>query len=169
MGATKHFSEIGINDIPLVGGKNASLGEMYSALSEKGILVPAGFAVTSDGYHSFLNENNLVKPLTEILSKLNTNTFDNLAETGLAARTLLLRATLPQHLQAEILAAHSRLVNQCGQGKSFAVRSSATAEDLPSASFAGQQETYLNVSGEENLLRACLRCYASLFTDRAIK
>jgi phosphoenolpyruvate synthase/pyruvate phosphate dikinase len=104
MGATKHFSEIGINDIPLVGGKNASLGEMYSALSEKGILVPAGFAVTSDGYHSFLNENNLVKPLTEILSKLNTNTFDNLAETGLAARTLLLRATLPQHLQAEILA-----------------------------------------------------------------
>lgn len=165
----KHFSNIGIKDIPLVGGKNASLGEMYSALSTKGILVPEGFAITTLGYWSFLKENNLVEKLNFILAKLDIKTFDNLAEVGLEARNLLLGASLPTILQKEIIVAFQKLNSNTGNNKSFAVRSSATAEDLPNASFAGQQETYLNVKGEENLLKACVRCYASLFTDRAIK
>ncbi len=165
----KHFSNIGIKDIPLVGGKNASLGEMYSALSSKGILVPEGFAITTVGYWDFLKENNLVEKLNFILAKLDIKTFDNLAEVGLEARNLLLGASLPTILQKEIIVAFQKLNSNTGNNKSFAVRSSATAEDLPNASFAGQQETYLNVKGEENLLKACVRCYTSLFTDRAIK
>lgn len=165
----KHFSNIGIKDIPLVGGKNASLGEMYSALSSKGILVPEGFAITTVGYWDFLKENNLVEKLNFILAKLDIKTFDNLAEVGQEARNLLLGASLPTILQKEIIVAFQKLNSNTGNNKSFAVRSSATAEDLPNASFAGQQETYLNVKGEENLLKACVRCYASLFTDRAIK
>lgn len=166
---TKHFSEITIQDIPMVGGKNASLGEMYSVLSSKGVIVPEGFATTSDGYWLFLNENHFIPQLNEILSKLDTNTFDNLSEVGSQIRKLILSGQLPQILKKDILEAYSKLVVSVGSEKTFAVRSSATAEDLPTASFAGQQETYLNVRGEENLIQACLRCYASLFTDRAIK
>ncbi len=165
----KHFSEIRIKDIPMVGGKNASLGEMYSALLSKGVLIPEGFAVTSVGYWKFMNENLLVPIITDLLSKLNTTTFDNLSEIGEKIRKTVLDAKFPQDLKFEILDAYKQLVSHCGIGKSYAVRSSATAEDLPNASFAGQQETYLNVNGEENLINACQRCYASLFTDRAIK
>ncbi|MDP1812071.1 MAG: phosphoenolpyruvate synthase [Sediminibacterium sp.] len=169
MKSIMHFADIGITDIPLVGGKNASLGEMYASLSSKGIMVPEGFAVTALGYWSFLNYGNLIPALTAILSKLDVKSFTNLSEIGAEARELILQATFPPLLQNEIIAAYQQLVLQAGTGHSFAVRSSATAEDLPTASFAGQQETYLNVKGEENLIKACHRCYASLFTDRAIK
>lgn len=165
----KSFSAIGIGDIALVGGKNASLGEMYTGLSSAGIHVPGGFAVTAEAYRYFLAENTLTAELNAILDRLDTDNFHNLADIGQAARTLLLQATMPKSLQAEIKEAYHDFVQEFGSGKSMAVRSSATAEDLPNASFAGQQETYLNVRGEDNLLRACHRCYASLFTDRAIK
>lgn len=165
----KHFSEIGINDIPFVGGKNASLGEMYSALSSKGILVPEGFAVTSKGYWQFLNQNNLFIPLEKLLKTLNTSDFNNLSEIGSKARAMILDGLFPESLQNEIIEAYRQLESHSETGKSFAVRSSATAEDLPTASFAGLQETYLNVQGEDNLIKACHRCFASLFTDRAIQ
>lgn len=165
----KHFSEITIQNIPDVGGKNASLGEMYSALSSKGVAVPEGFAITSKGYWTFLNENNFVLQLTQLLLQLDTTTFANLADIGSKARSLILYGSFPELLRKNIIDAYSKLLTSVGTEKTFAVRSSATAEDLPNASFAGQQETYLNIKGEENLIRACHRCYASLFTDRAIK
>lgn len=165
----KDFSELHLKDISLVGGKNASLGEMFSELSSKGIQVPDGFAVTSDAYWSFLNDNKLIPKLTEILSQLDLKTFDNLATIGSEARQFLLDASFPKELGDEIKSAYKHLEKRAGTTVSLAVRSSATAEDLPNASFAGQQESYLNVQGEENLIAACHRCYASLFTDRAIK
>ena len=165
----KHFSEVSIKDIPTVGGKNASLGEMYRTLTSKGVAVPEGFAVTAEAYWLFLNENNFVPQLTELLSELDTTNFNNLSEIGLQVRSLILSGHFPEILKENILGAYSKLQLAVGSEKTFAVRSSATAEDLPNASFAGQQETYLNVKGPENLLKACLRCYASLFTDRAIK
>jgi pyruvate,water dikinase len=165
----KKFSEIQLNDIDQVGGKNSSLGEMFSELSSKGIKVPDGFAVTSDGYWNFLNENQLVPKLTAILSELDLKTFKNLSEIGSKSRQLLLDASFPKDLSDEIIIAYKQLDKRAGSSVSLAVRSSATAEDLPNASFAGQQESYLNVEGEENLIAACHRCYASLFTDRAIK
>jgi pyruvate,water dikinase len=142
---------------------------MFSALSSKGIRVPDGFAVTSDGYWFFLNNNELVLKLTELLSQLDVNSFSNLAEIGQKARQLILDATFPEDLAKAIISAYKQLEERSGQPFSLAVRSSATAEDLPTASFAGQQESYLNVQGAENLVAACHRCYASLFTDRAIK
>ncbi len=169
MKSIKNFSEIRLSDLPLVGGKNSSLGEMFSALSSKGIRVPDGFAVTADGYWKFLNENKLVDELNTVLSKLDKNKFSNLSETGSNARKLLLEAAFPPELKNEIISAYQKLCEREGKNISLAVRSSATAEDLPNASFAGQQESYLNVRGEENLIKACQRCYASLFTDRAIK
>ncbi len=165
----KKFSEIHIKDVPLVGGKNASLGEMFCELSSKGINVPDGFAVTADGYWSFLNHNNIAPQLTSLLSQLDLQTFNNLSHIGSKARQLLLEASFPPELRNEIIIAYRELCERSGNAISLAVRSSATAEDLPNASFAGQQETYLNVQGEENLITACHRCYASLFTDRAIK
>ena len=169
MKSIKHFSEIHIKNIPLVGGKNASLGEMFCELSSKGINVPDGFAVTADGYWSFLNHNNIAPKLTTLLSQLDNNAFNNLSVIGFKARKLLLEASFPPELRNEIITAYHELSGRSGKAISLAVRSSATAEDLPNASFAGQQETYLNVRGEENLIIACQRCYASLFTDRAIK
>lgn len=169
MGNIKHFSTITIQDIPSVGGKNASLGEMYRSLSTRGVAVPEGFAVTSDAYWTFLKENDFSHALASILDKLDTAHFSNLAEVGLKARNLIMSGGIPLPIQQEIAQAYHTLTHRIGSGKSVAVRSSATAEDLPNASFAGQQETFLNVRGEENLLHACLRCYASLFTDRAIK
>jgi pyruvate,water dikinase len=165
----KEFSEIHLKDIALVGGKNSSLGEMFSELSSKGIKVPDGFAVTSDGYWSFLNANKLVPKLTTILAELDLKKFSNLSEIGTKTRQLLLDASFPKELSDEITSAYKQLEKRAGSTVSLAVRSSATAEDLPNASFAGQQESYLNVQGEENLIAACHRCYASLFTDRAIK
>ncbi|WP_428741340.1 phosphoenolpyruvate synthase [Tenacibaculum sp.] len=164
----KKISEIRLQDLPTVGGKNASLGEMYSTLSAKGITVPDGFAVTANAYWYFLNSNNIYSQLTDILSQLDTHTFNNLSNIGTQARKLILQVPFPNELKKEIIQSYKELCNRSGN-TSLAVRSSATAEDLPNASFAGQQETYLNVKGEENLIHACQRCYASLFTDRAIK
>ena len=169
MKSIKHFSELTIKDIPLVGGKNASLGEMYASLSSKGILVPEGFAVTAAGYWQFLEENNLTNMIGSMLAKLDLSTFANLSEVALQIRTTIMQAAFPQSLATEIIDAYTSLLDSVGHDKTFAVRSSATAEDLPNASFAGQQETYLNVKGAPNLIKACQRCYASLFTDRAIK
>lgn len=169
MKQVKNFSELQLKDIALVGGKNASLGELFSQLTTKGVKVPDGFAVTSEGYWDFLHKNNLVPQLKEILSQLDLDTFDNLSDVGSRARNLVLNATFPKTLSDTIKSAYRELEQRTGRKVSLAVRSSATAEDLPTASFAGQQESYLNVQGTENLVAACHRCYASLFTDRAIK
>jgi pyruvate,water dikinase len=169
MTSIKHFSELNIKDISSVGGKNASLGEMYSSLSTKGILVPEGFAVTAEGYRQFLSENKLTPILSSLLSEIDVKTFNNLSSVAIQIRTKIMESTFPKSLEKEILEAYQLLVKNSGAEKTYAIRSSATAEDLPNASFAGQQETYLNVKGEINLIKACHRCYASLFTDRAIK
>ncbi len=169
MKSIKHFSEIKIEDLPLVGGKNASLGEMYSSLSTKGIIIPEGFAVTADGYWQFLNENKLIPVISELLAALDSSTFNNLSSIALQIRNKIVEGKFPENLGNEIKEAYRLLEKSTGKDKTFAIRSSATAEDLPNASFAGQQETYLNVKGESNLIKACQRCYASLFTDRAIK
>ena len=166
---TKNFIEIRIDDITSVGGKNASLGEMYSSLSSKGIAIPDGFAVTANGYWEFLNFNKIVPELTNLLLQLDTKSFNNLSDIGALSRKLLLDSAFPEPLKKGILEAYKNLKDRAGNTISLAVRSSATAEDLPNASFAGQQETFLNVNGEDNLIKACQRCYASLFTDRAIK
>lgn len=169
MNTIRHFSDIKISDILVVGGKNASLGEMYSSLLPKGIRVPEGFAVTAHAYWQFIHENKLESVIANILSGLNLKTFENLSRIGLQIRTRIMESTFPKSLEEEIKEAYRLLVKNTGEEKTFAVRSSATAEDLPHASFAGQQESYLNVRGEVNLIKACHRCYASLFTDRAIK
>lgn len=163
------FKDIDIKDIPKVGGKNASLGEMFQKLTAKGIRIPDGFAITAAAYRFFLKENNLQSTLSAILKKLDTNAFTNLSEVGAEARMAISKATIPFSLQVEILAANQQLQERLGVDYSLAVRSSATAEDLPEASFAGQQESYLNIKGDNELLDACLKCYESLFTDRAIK
>jgi len=163
----KAFSETGISDVPLVGGKNASLGEMISRLSEKGIPVPDGFSITAKGFQHFLTVNGMHEKLWAILSKLDRQTYRNLKETGKAARELFMSGSLPDDLVAEIRGAYRVLSG--GSPIAVAVRSSATAEDLPHASFAGQHESYLNVRGEESVLAAVHRCFASLYTDRAIK
>ncbi|MER2996683.1 phosphoenolpyruvate synthase [Pontibacter populi] len=165
----KYFKDISYKDLGKVGGKNASLGEMYNQLVPEGIKVPDGYATTADAYWFFLEQNNLKQQLQEVLNSLDTAQFGNLAEVGSKARELILGATLPQPLQEEITKGYSYLTATYGDGISVAVRSSATAEDLPTASFAGQLETYLNVRGLPNLLKACHHSYASLFTDRAIK
>lgn len=164
-----HFKDININDIPKVGGKNASLGEMFQKLTAKGIRIPDGFAITAAAYRFFLKNNNLQPTLSSILKKLDINAFTNLSEVGAEARMAISKATIPFPLQVEILAANQQLQERLGMEYSLAVRSSATAEDLPEASFAGQQESFLNIKGDNELLDACLKCYESLFTDRAIK
>jgi len=161
------FSEININDIAEVGGKNASLGEMYCRLSGSGIRVPDGFATTAFAFEHFLHYNKLGGALRDLLQGLDKDRFTNLSDIGSMARELILAARMPQDLCEAIVSAYRRL---CGEADhSVAVRSSATAEDLPGASFAGQHESYLNISGEDPLLEAVQRCYASLYTDRAIK
>lgn len=162
------FEEIGIEDIPLVGGKNASLGEMYRELASQGVKVPNGFAITADAYREFLGETKLDRAIEEILHSLNTQDIANLRQRGRQVREAILAATLPAQLQQAISEAYVRLSDGSHDLVDVAVRSSATAEDLPDASFAGQQETYLNVQGPQALLDACKRCFASLFTDRAI-
>ena len=162
------FKELGIGDIPLVGGKNASLGEMYRDLTPQGVKVPNGFAVTASAYRDMLSEAGAWDALKSALDGLDANDVDDLARRGARARAIIYAAPLSETLRAQILAAYQQLKAEYGEESSVAVRSSATAEDLPNASFAGQQETYLNISGEEQLLDACRRCFASLFTDRAI-
>jgi pyruvate,water dikinase len=162
------FEEIGIGDIPLVGGKNASLGEMYRELAPQGVKVPNGFAVTAEAYRAFLRQTGLEKEIKQILDGLDTRDLDNLRRRGRQIRQAILAARLPQNLEQAIAEGYDRLSEGCREPVDVAVRSSATAEDLPDASFAGQQETYLNVQGHHALLDACKRCFASLFTDRAI-
>ena len=163
----KWFSEIGIGDVPLVGGKNASLGELFRELTPEGILVPAGFAVTAEGYRYFLKAAGLDSKIAAGLARLDTGNIEDLRRRGEEIRHAILAAELPPLLAAEITQAYHELGGS-GRPASVAVRSSATAEDLPDASFAGQQETYLNVQGPYALLDACKRCFASLFMDRAI-
>ena len=163
------FSEIGIDDLPRVGGKNASLGEMYRELTAKGVRVPDGFATTADAYRLFLSSTGLDEQIRGFLRDLDTRDIANLRLRGSQIRQAILATELPAELAAEIVAAYDAL----GAGNLLhpahvAVRSSATAEDLPDASFAGQQESYLNVHGHYALLDACKRCFASLFKDRAI-
>ncbi|HEY7713553.1 MAG TPA: phosphoenolpyruvate synthase [Candidatus Binatia bacterium] len=162
------FNEIGINDVSLVGGKNASLGELYRELAPKGIKVPNGFAITAEAYWDLLRRTGLGRRIEEILSGLDTQDAANLQQRGSAIRRELTGAALPNDLAAEIVAAYRELCAGAAEPVDVAVRSSATAEDLPDASFAGQQETYLNVQGDAALLESCKRCFASLFTDRAI-
>ena len=162
------FKEISIKDVPLVGGKNASLGEMFSKLTKKGVNVPDGFAITAKAYWYFLKENNLNKPLAEIFSKFNPKSIKSLQEIGQAARKEIAGAQFPKKLKEEIIASYQKLKKKYGKNASVAVRTSGVAEDRPNASFAGQFETYSNVSGVENLLAAIKKCVVSTFTDRAI-
>ena len=165
----RFFNELGINDIGLVGGKNASLGEMYTNLSLKGINVPNGFATTSDAYWLLLEENNIKDEIQNILNDLDISDTSNLQKRGLAVRTLLLHARLPKVLEDELIEAYEILSSEYNtKAVDVAIRSSATAEDLPDASFAGQQETFLNINSIETLLESVKKCFASLFTDRAI-
>jgi pyruvate,water dikinase len=163
----KKFEDIRISDVQTVGGKNASLGEMVTTLASKGIKVPDGFATTADAFWYFINSNNLKEGLEHLLTTLDRKNFSNLSEVGKNARQLILSGNMPADLSTAIVTAYKEL---CG-GNLFevAVRSSATAEDLPSASFAGQHESFLNIKGEAALLRTVQRCFASLYTDRAIK
>ncbi|MEW6306332.1 MAG: PEP/pyruvate-binding domain-containing protein, partial [Verrucomicrobiota bacterium] len=162
----KWFADTGIEDIPLVGGKNASLGEMYRELAAQDVKIPNGFAITADAYRYFLSEAGLDVQIRVILEDLDTQDIQNLRIRGNKVRHAILASELPHDLEKQILAAYDQLGG--AQPADVAVRSSATAEDLPDASFAGQQETYLNVQGHAALLDACKRCFASLFTDRAI-
>ena len=165
----KNFNEIDINDVPEVGGKNASLGEMFQKLTSKGVRVPDGFATTTDAYWLFLEEAQLKDVIFKEVEKLDKKDFTNLREVGAAIRNSIAQAEFPATIKTAVERGYETLVKKYGQGISLAVRSSATAEDLPNASFAGQQETYLNVRGLRELIAACHKCYASLFTDRAIK
>jgi pyruvate,water dikinase len=162
------FEEIGIGDVPTVGGKNASLGEMYRELTAKGIKVPNGFAVTAEAYWHTIKSGGIYEELKAAMEGLDKSNVADLASRGKRSRDLILSAGIPDGLWAEIKAAYSLLCEEYGADTDVAVRSSATAEDLPTASFAGQQETYLNIRGEYALREACSKCFASLFTDRAI-
>ncbi|BEP38329.1 phosphoenolpyruvate synthase (plasmid) [Variovorax sp. V59] len=162
------FSELGADDVPTVGGKNASLGEMYRALTPHGVHVPNGFAITADAYRRTLELAGALPRLREALAGLDVKDVDDLARRAQIAREIIYAATLPEALANEIRAAYAQLRAEYGADMTVAVRSSATAEDLPGASFAGQHETFLNISGEARLLDAVRLCFASLFKDRAI-
>lgn len=163
------FSEIGNKDVKLVGGKNASLGEMYSNLVKKGVAIPNGFAVTAFAYRYFLKANKIEKKINDLLDGLDTKNIRKLSVTAEEIRHIIMAADFPDDLKKEIISAYRELDKYYKtHNADVAVRSSATAEDLPSASFAGQQESYLNISGEYQLLESVKKCMASLFTDRAI-
>jgi len=163
------YKDIRAKDVSFVGGKNASLGEMYHKLTPKGIRIPNGFSVTAYAYQYFLNKNKLDKKIRDIIKGLNKKDVRDLAKRGKTIRQLILEAEMPEELGEAIKQAYRELSREYKVKQAdVAVRSSATAEDLPKASFAGQQETFLNVRGEDNLVRSCQRCFASLFTDRAI-
>jgi len=162
------FSELGIGDVPLVGGKNASLGELFRVFAAEGIAVPAGFAVTADAYRAFIHFAGLAPLLAAELEGLDSRHLADLRRRGANLRNAILAAPLPAELAAEIAHAYTELTANLGDLASVAVRSSATAEDLPEASFAGQQESFLNVHGVPAVLDAVKRCFASLYKDRAI-
>jgi pyruvate,water dikinase len=163
------FSEIGVDDVALVGGKNASLGEMYRELTVAGLRIPNGFAITAEGYRHTLESAKLFDQLREALQGLDVSDISDLAKRAARAREIVYGAPLPPDLLKETLTALAKLSAEYGVDTTFAVRSSATAEDLPNASFAGQHESYLNVRGESGVIDAVRHCFASLFTDRAIR
>ena len=162
------FDEIGIEDVPMVGGKNASLGEMYRKLTSKGVAVPHGYAITAYAYQHLMKDAGIEDAIKDALAGLDTHDLRNLQERGEKARNIIRNAEFPDDLRREIIESYNKMEAEYGEGVDVAVRSSATAEDLPDASFAGQQDTYLNIRGPEALIDACKRCFASLFTNRAI-
>ncbi len=164
----KWYEDISIDDVTWVGGKNASLGEMVRELTQSGVRVPDGFAITAEAYRHVLRESGLEDQIKKALTGLDTRNVADLRTRGSLIRSLILGASLPSDLEQEIMDAYDALKGRQLHPADVAVRSSATAEDLPDASFAGQQETYLNVQGHLELMNSCLRCFASLFTDRAI-
>ncbi len=163
------FKEIGLKDVPIVGGKNASLGEMYQKLTKKGINIPNGFAITAHAYRYFLNYAGIDKEIIDILKDLDTHNINDLRDRGYKVREIISNAPFPPELEKAICDAYEQLSKEFGvDSTDVAVRSSATAEDLPDASFAGQQDTFLNIQGKIQLLESCKKCFASLFTNRAI-
>jgi len=162
------FDDIGIEDVPLVGGKNASLGEMHQKLTSKGVDVPNGFSITAYAYRHLLKTAGIAQAIEDALADLDTHDLRNLQARGEKARQIIRTAEFPEDLRTAVLESYKKMEEMYGPNTDVAVRSSATAEDLPDASFAGQQETYLNIRGPEQLIDACRRCFASLFTDRAI-
>jgi pyruvate,water dikinase len=162
------FDSIDLADLAQVGGKNASLGEMRKELISKGVSIPDGFAITAYAYRYLLSHSGITGEITKLLSDLNTHDIKNLSDRGKKIRSLIYNAKFPDDLRKEIIESYKKLCEEYGPNTDVAVRSSATAEDLPNASFAGQQETYLNIHGEDALIDACKKCFASLFTDRAI-
>ncbi len=168
MANIKWFNEIGIDDVAEVGGKNASLGEMYQNLTSEGVRVPNGFAVTSTAYRYILDKNSAWEKLHQELDTLDVNDVDTLQKAGKNCRDIVYNCEIPQDLKEDILSAYAKLKEEYGEELSMAVRSSATAEDSPEASFAGQNDTYLHISNEDELLDAYKRCLASNFTDRSI-
>lgn len=168
MANTIFFKDLRKKDVPVVGGKNASLGEMYSLLTEKGVRIPNGFATTADAYKYFLKFNKIDEKLEKLFNGLDLNKLENVQKAGKKARSLILGGKFPKDLKEEIVAGYRKLCEEYGENCDVAVRSSATAEDLPDASFAGQHESYLNIKGERDVLEAVRYCFSSLFTDRAI-
>ena len=162
------FKQISLHDIASVGGKNASLGEMHQLMRATGIRVPDGFAITASAYQALLDKNSLTEQLRNTLSTLDTKDMHNLDVVGATCRDIIRNATIPSEIQAAVIKAYETLVAPDTE-LSVAVRSSATAEDLPTASFAGQHDSYLNITGADSLLKAVHKCYISLFNDRAIK
>lgn len=163
------FDQLGIEDVGLVGGKNASLGEMYRMLTPKGVNIPNGFAITATAYFYMLEKAGIKDNVRKALDGLNTHDVKNLQERGKKVRDIIKKAEMPHELKSQIIEQYHNLCNAYKtKNVDVAVRSSATAEDLPDASFAGQQETYLNITGEKELIKSCMNCFASLFTDRAI-
>jgi pyruvate,water dikinase len=165
----RNLHEVGIGDIDLVGGKNASLGEMLQHLTQLGVNIPGGFVITVNAYNNFIEFNNLQDEIRKLVKAIDHGNVESLRRAGLQVRNLIRNSKFPPELSAEIIQAYYDLSAKYGQqGTDVAVRSSATAEDLPDASFAGQQETYLNVRGPAALMDSVRNCFASLFTDRAI-
>ncbi len=164
----KWFKEIGIEEVSLVGGKNASLGEMYRNLTPEGVKIPNGFAITAEAYRYVIESSGILQKMKDILANINKDDLKDFAHRGHAIRELVYSSPFPKDLSKEIIDAYQILCEEYGSDTDVAVRSSATAEDLPTASFAGQLDTYLNIKGGSQLLDACHRCFASLFTDRAI-
>ncbi len=162
------FEQLGINDVPEVGGKNASLGEMIQHLTQLGVRVPGGFATTADAYRDFLAQSGLATRINSELDRLNIEDLTALADCGRKIRQWIMDTPFQEQLIQEISDYYHRLVGDSEDGATFAVRSSATAEDLPDASFAGQQETFLNIHGLDHILHAIKEVFASLYNDRAI-
>ena len=164
----RSFLGLGLNDVGLVGGKTASLGELYSALASEGVAVPNGFAVTADAYRDALSQPGVADELHRLLDGLDKRNIKKLAAAAVKARAVVYKAMDTAPIRDQIMEAYRQLEREAGKGVAVAVRSSATAEDLPTASFAGQHESFLNVRGPKDLFEACRRCFASIFTDRAI-